>query len=303
MVFADTHAIRPSPKAPEHAGNIGGESEHPQISLSPVTLLNLLPRVTRYMSFCGRFMLAIGAMGLGLIELLAGDFIGRWEPVPASIPLHHGLAWSSGLMLLVCGVGLVGRRAMHASALTLALFLLLWIAVLHAPLVTAAPFDLQTWLYLGEVMAIGCGALMLWAAPGHGRAAIAARLGFGLSLLTFGASHFADLKVTASAVPPYIPAHVAVAAITGVAHIAAGVALLSGRLHRLASALAAAMMSVFVLLVDLPAVITRPAHRGAWIALLAEGALVGAAWIVAAALRAGPGPFRDSAATTLRDIA
>jgi len=127
---------------------------------------------------------------------------------------------------------------------------------------------------------------MLWATPNHGRVAIAARLGFAFSLLTFGASHFDDLKLVASVVPTYVPAPIAVTAATGAAHIAAGIALLFNLLPRLAAKLEAAMMSVFVLLVNVPEVISNPTHKGAWTALLAEGALVGAAWIVAGTLRA-----------------
>lgn len=233
----------------------------------------------------GRLILGVSIAGLGVVGLVAGDFVGRWEPVPASVPLHRALAWSSGLFLLVCGAGLTGRRTVRASALALALFLLSWLVTLHGPLVAAAPFDVSRWLYLGEVLAIACGALTLWALPDHCRAATAARLGFALSLLTFGASHFAYLQITASTVPSYVPAPMIFAGITGAAHIAAGVALLSGLLPRVAGPLEAAMMSAFVLLVDVPHVLSRPTHRGSWTALFAEGALVGAAWIIAAVLR------------------
>ena len=251
------------------------------------------------MSDWGRLTLAAGTAGLGLVNLVAGDFVGRWEPIPASLPLHRPLAWLSGLVLILCGVGLVRRPTMCASALTLGLFLLIWVLVLHGPLVVAAPGDIRTWLYLGEVLAIACGALMLWATPDHGRVELAARLGFAFSLLTFGASHFDDLKLVASVVPPYVPAPTAVAGITGAAHVAAGVALLSNLLPRLAATLEAAMMSVFVLLVNVPEVLFNSTHRGAWTALLAEGALVGAAWIVAAALRAQqPSEIPDKLAAT-----
>ena len=237
-----------------------------------------------WMFFWGRLMLAIGCAGLGVAGIIATDFTGRWEPVPANIPLHRELAWLSGLVLVACGAGLVGRRTMRPAALVLTLFLLLWIVVLHGPLVAVAPADVRRWLYLGEVLAIACGALTHWAAPGQENTTTAARLGFAFSLLTFGASHFVDLKVVASVVPAYVPAPIAVVRITGAAHLAAGVALLSNILPRLAAALEAAMMSVFVLLVNVPDVLSSPSHRGAWIALLAEGAVVGAAWIVAATL-------------------
>ena len=247
----------------------------------------------------GHLTLAFGTAGLGVIGLLAGDFIGRWEPVPTGVPLHRVLASFSGLVLLACGAGLVGRRTMKASALTLGSFLLLWVVALHGPLVAAAPFDVRRWLYLGEVLAIACGALMLWSGPAHTGVALAARMGFALSLLTFGASHFGDLKITASVVPAYVPVPVAVVCITGAAHLAAGAALLSGLVARLAAALEAAMMSIFVLLINLPDVLSSPAHRGAWTALLAEGALVGAAWIVAAALRQ-PGGSRAARRPTVQ---
>jgi len=233
----------------------------------------------RWILLSGRLILAIGTAGLGVIELAGGDFIGRWEPVLASVP--HQLAWLSGFVLIACGSGLIARQTVRASALALALFLLFWIAALHGPLVMAAPLDFRLWLYLGEVLAIACGALTLWAIPGNGGIATAARLGFGFSLLTFGASHFADLKLIASGVPGYVPAPMVVAGFTGGAHLAAGMALLSNVLTRFAAVVEAAMVSVFVLLVDVPEVISSPTHRGAWITLMAEGALVGAAWIVA----------------------
>jgi len=242
------------------------------------------------MFLVGRLILAIGTAGLGLVGLVACDFIGPWEPVPASIPLHRVIAWLSGLVLITCGAGLVGRRTMHASALVLALFLLIWVVMFHGPRVTVEPGEVGRWLYLGEVLAIACGALMLWATPGHRMAATVARLGFALSLLTFGASHFAYLKATAGMVPAYIPAPMALACITGAAHLAAGVALLSNLLPRLAAALEAAMMSSFVLLINVPDVLSSSTSREAWTALFAEGALVGAAWIVAAALREPAAP-------------
>ena len=248
------------------------------------------PPSNRLLWSAGRLTLASSILGLGVISLLTSDFIGRWQPVPPSIAAHRPLAWISALILLTCGAGLVAWRTTRVSALALALFLLLWIAVLHAPLVIAAPGDVRLWLYLGEVLAIACGALMLWATTGQERIRLAARVGFGLSLLTFGASHIASLDLVASVVPSYVPAPVVVTCLTGAAHLAAGAALLANRLPRLAAVLEAAMMSIFAVLINVPDVLLDPRHWASWITLLAEGALVGAAWTIAAALReSGPG--------------
>ena len=241
----------------------------------------------RWMWLAGRLALALCTAGLGVVELVSQDFIGRWQPLPPGLPGRQALVWVSGLVLLACGAGLTRRQTMRIAALVLASFLLLWVLALHVPPLVAAPADVRRWLYLGEVLAIACGALMLWAPPGQEVARVAVRGGFALCLITFGSSHFSDLKLVASVVPTYVPAPMAVAGLTGAAHLAAAAALLLNVLPRLAATLEAAMMSVFVLLVNVPEVCAHPAQRGAWITLLAEGALVGAAWLVAAAL-AGP---------------
>ena len=237
-----------------------------------------------WMSLAGRVTLALGATGLGIVQLASQDFIGRWQPVPPGLPWRPALASASGLVLLACGAGLMGRQTMRAAAIALAAFLLLWVVALHGPLIASAPTDVRGWLYLGEVLAIACGALLFWAPRGHDVTRAAARVGFALSLVTFGCSHFSDLKLIASVVPAYVPAPMAVAGVTGAAHLAAALALLLNVLARRAATLEAAMMSVFVLLVNVPEVLAAPAQRGAWITLLAESALVGAAWLVAAAL-------------------
>lgn len=80
----------------------------------------------------------------------------------------------------------------------------------------------------------------------------------------------------------------ALACITGAAHLAAGAALLG----KSASSPGARSRDDerFVLLINVPNLLSSSTSREAWTALFAEGALVGAAWIVAAALRERPEP-------------
>ncbi|KAJ8138437.1 hypothetical protein OY671_008350, partial [Metschnikowia pulcherrima] len=109
------------------------------------------------MSAWGRLTSAAGTAGSVLVNLIAGDFAGRWEPIPATSPSDRPLAWLSGLALIACGVGLVRRTTICVSASTLGSFSLSWVVILHGLLVIAAPGDVRTWLYLGEVSAIACG--------------------------------------------------------------------------------------------------------------------------------------------------
>jgi uncharacterized membrane protein YphA (DoxX/SURF4 family) len=236
------------------------------------------------MRTAGRLLLAASLIGLGLVALISGEFLGLWQPLPAPFSSYRVLADVSGIMLCAGGAGLVADRTQQVAALNVALYLAAWILLLHAPLVVMAPRDARHWVYLGEILAIVCGALALYA-PRSAKWWVAIRVGYALSLFTFGASHFADLPLMSSVVPSYLPAPLAIAAVTGAAHLAAGAALLLNLLPRPAAVLEATMLSGFELLVNLPGVMAAPSEPGAWTTLLFEGALVACAWIVAGTIR------------------
>src|SRR4030095_10976632 len=108
-----------------------------------------------------------------------------------------------------------------------------------------------------------------------------ARFLFAASLPLIGLSHFVYIQMTAAMVPTWLPDRVALAYLTGVAHMAAGVGLLLAVLPRLAAILEATMLSLFTLLVWVPRVVAAPTSRAEWTAMLVSGALTGGAWVVA----------------------
>jgi uncharacterized membrane protein YphA (DoxX/SURF4 family) len=75
---------------------------------------------------------------------------------------------------------------------------------------------------------------------------------------------------------------------TGVAHVAAGLAILSGVLARLGARLFALMVTSWVFLLHIPRVAATPHDRHEWITLFIAVVISGAAWIVAGSLTAGP---------------
>jgi uncharacterized membrane protein YphA (DoxX/SURF4 family) len=68
---------------------------------------------------------------------------------------------------------------------------------------------------------------------------------------------------------------------TGVAHLLAGIAILSGVLDVIASRLLTAMLVVFGALVWMPALFAQPREHMVWAANSINLALIGAAWAVA----------------------
>lgn len=240
----------------------------------------------------GRIVMAISVVGLGLLEFVQGDFIGRWQPVPVGPPVRQALVVVSASVLAICGGALIVPRSARIGALGLAMVLVAWLVGLHAPVLAGAPLEVVRWVYAGEILAITCGALTLWSGQTDSRTATVARVGFAMALLTFGVSHFVYLKAVAGEVPAYFPARTAIAAFTGAAHLVAGAALLLNVASRLAARLEALMLIVIALVVNGGMLITQPSNPRVWTVTLTEGAMVGAAIIIAGNLAARTRPPR-----------
>ena len=108
------------------------------------------------------------------------------------------------------------------------------------------------------------------------------QLTFGVCALLFGGAHFFYMNLTAPMVPQWLPPTQEFwAYATGVGHIAAGVAILTGVQARLAAILLTAMFASFSLLVHGPMLLADPSSRTNWSESALNLALIGAAWVVA----------------------
>lgn len=229
----------------------------------------------------------LGALALGIVGMIWGDFALQWQPVPDGVPYRKVLAYVSAGVLAVAGASLILRKAAGVGAWALALSYLVWVVALHAPRVAAKPLDVSIWLGLAESLALLCGALVAvtqTASLGSqaGRVTEGARLAFGAALLVFGLSHFVYARFTAGMVPAWIPpSQTFWAYATGAFHIAAGLAFLSGVQARVAAWCLTAMFAGFVLLLHAPRVFADPTNRTEWTMLAIALSLTGAAWTLA----------------------
>ena len=241
------------------------------------------------MNFLGRRVYGAAAILLGLIGLWWGDFASTWQPVPDGTPHRRLLAYAAAVVFLVAGAALQRRRFAGPAALALAtlyaVFALLW-----ANRVIGAPAVAGTWLGLAEELGLVVGGIVAYASLDNGaRAAAIAHAGrivFGLCLVVYAMGHFFYLPQTAAMVPKRLPPDAMFwAAATGVGHLAAGIALISGVCARLAAILATAMFAAFGLLVWLPLLTGAPTVHMNWGGTGVTLALVGSIWIVADAIR------------------
>ena len=247
----------------------------------------------------GQVCLALGMIGLGALSLIYRDFALQWQPVPDWVGARQILAMVSGFILLAGGLGLLFRATGAMAALALTLFLLTWVVLLKLPLAAAQPTQAISWLGVGEDLAITCGLWSVFAALARGgegfdiafltsdRGIRIAQILFGLACLAFGWSHFVYADFTAKMIPDWMPVRLPLAYITGAGHIAAGLALISGILPRLAATLEGVMMAIFVVVVHIPlllAPVPQPPQLN-WTLFFVALSLSGSAFAIAWTLR------------------
>lgn len=225
---------------------------------------------------------ALGAIGLGAVTMLVGDFAMQWQPVPRWLPAYEPLAHLSGSLLVAGGVTAAMRRG-GDERLILPLFYLLWAVALHPLFIAAAP-SIGTLLGLAEILALAAGGSMLTNASTPQWLRPAARIAFGISALVFGLAHFVYADFTAKMVPGWLPVPHFWTYATGLGHIAAGIAILSGIKARLAATALAAMCGSFVLLLHAPRVAANPGSRLEWTMMFVALSLAGAALLIRRAL-------------------
>ena len=239
----------------------------------------------------------LGVMAMAMVCLAWSDF-DPGQPVPKAFADRTALAYAAAAFMLVAGAAVLWRRtaAWGAAALT-AYYTLIVVILMDGPGVIAHPTEFGAYSNTAEQLAIAAGGLVVYAANARIDPALAARLTrlgqltFGICALLFGGAHFFYLNLTVPLVPRWLPpSQTFWAYATGIGHIAAGLAILTGVRARLAAILLTAMYASFTPLVHAPILLADPTSYGNWTENALNLALVGVAWVVADSLaRPGPG--------------
>jgi len=238
----------------------------------------------------GLSLFAIGLLGLGGLALGYGDFALVWQPVPAWLPARTAVAYASGVLMILLGLGLLIARLRSWAVRVLLPYLFLW-ALLKVPDVLSKPGTEGSWLGLGELTLLLAGGWTLFAVFGDvagqsffgflagERGVQAARYLFAISIVPIGLSHIVYVDATAGFVPHWLPAPRIWAYLTGAGQIASGLGVLFGILPRIAAWAEAGQITVYTFLVWLPALVAAPTrlNRTAFAISWIFGA---AAWVV-----------------------
>lgn len=241
------------------------------------------------LSNVGNYVYGWGAIALGVVGLVWGDFAEVWQPIQAfgNVPHRQALAYIAAVWLVLGGALMQSRRTALGGALALSIIYFV-LASFWLPRVIRYPRLFGTWAGFTEQFSLVAAAMVAYAslAPRHPawalKTAQAGRLLFGICVVFFGLSHLFAISDTANMVPKWIPPGQRFWAIaTGVAHLMAGAAILSGVLAAPASRLLTVMLVSFGVLVWAPALFTDPKVHLVWAGNAINLALTAGAWVVA----------------------
>jgi uncharacterized membrane protein len=230
----------------------------------------------------------LGVMALAGVCLAWGGF-DPGQPVPKAFPGYTVLAYAAALFMLLAGAAIQWRRttAWAAAALT-AYYTLIVVILLDGRVVVRHYAEFIAYSNTADQLAIGAGALLVFAAYAKLDPVLARRLTrvgqvvFGVCAVLFGGAHFLYMNLTAPLVPKWLPpSQVFWGYATGVFHIAAGLAIITRVQARLAAILLTVMYLGFTALVHLPMLLADPSNHGVWAENAANLALIGAAWVTA----------------------
>jgi hypothetical protein len=240
-------------------------------------------------------VLGAAAIATGIVNLIFGAFDPAEEPIQAWVDnVPHGLFPDAVALLLIAGgVAILFARTTAFGAFVLGLCYLLF-AAFCAPRVYTAPHYLG-WPHVfgaaagvGQNLIVAAAAALVYLsavpAASSRRANLAeiARWVFGVSTIVFGLGHFSGMASVAAMVPKQMPLGGEFwAAVTGVAFVLAGIAILWGVLDVFAARLLALMLLAFSVLTLGPMLFSYPHAHAAWGVNVYNLAAAGAAWILA----------------------
>lgn len=237
-------------------------------------------------------LLAIGMIGLGVLGLSVGDFAMVWQPVAQWFPARTALAYAAGALMLISGAGLFFRTTSVWTTRILFPYLIVW-QLLKLPSLFVAPKVEGVYLGFGELAVLLAGGWTLFAQLGDVRppgwlawatgdkGVRIARYYFAVWIIPIGLSHWIYTKETVELVPAWLPFKTGWAYLTGAGQMASGLGVLFGVLPRLAAWAEAGQITLYTLLIWLPAIFATPRARLSWTALWISWTIGAAAWVVA----------------------
>jgi len=232
-------------------------------------------------------LLGASAVFFGVIGLAWHD-ADTWQSLSALWKLPSGRIVGDVLMVaqIAAGLALLLPRSRRVASIVLCVVYALF-SLACIPGIIAAPRSFGQYDGFFEQFCLFCGALAVYAAAeANGSRSLllgrVARVGLGVSVISFTLAQIVYPHETAALVPKWIPpGQMFWAVLTTVAFALAAIAILIDRKARLAMHLATLMLVLFGVLVWIPLLVAHPETHLNWSEFALTLLIAGAAWTVA----------------------
>ena len=236
----------------------------------------------------GRMVLGASAVFFGVIALSWHD-ADTWQNLQHFWKVPFGTVLGPCLMIaqIAAGIGIQFPRTARLASFVLGVVYLSFSLACIPDILAATAIYEQLGGSFFLFFSMSCGAIALFAASQSNAARArafgrVARIGLGVSAISFTLSQALLLRDTASLVPKWIPpSQMFWAILTTVAFALAAIAILIHRKARLAIRLMTLMLALFGVLVWIPQVIAHPEAHFNWSECLLTFLITGASWMVA----------------------
>jgi hypothetical protein len=220
----------------------------------------------------GQIVFGIAMIGIGIVNLIFGDFLAGLIPVPPAAPGRQFFMYVVSVLLTGSGVAIVLEKQLWIAAITLAVLFFVLLVLVHLPRNMANLYDGGAWTGTFEMLALCSGALIIAdSLPGELRVGSgwtfliwAGRYLYAISLAVFSFQHLIYADFIATLIPSWIPARLFWAYFVGGAFMASATSLVLNKKLSLAMMLLATMFFVWVLVLHVPRVIASPQHEPEW---------------------------------------
>jgi uncharacterized membrane protein len=248
---------------------------------------------------------AIPVLVFGIQYLSYGRFVRGLPPVPPWAPVGAAGAYLTAALLVAAGVCILANVQVRLSATVLGMFCFVCVVALHTMRLNMVINQGGERTGAFEALALTSAA---WVLAGSSPAGVRVFQGwqlftetlgkvgiylFTFSMLIFGVQHFMYASYIATLIPRWMPAHLFLAYFTGVAFIAAAIAIASRIQARLAAALLALMFLLWTVLLRAPRVFAHIHNKDELTSLFVAVAMSGSSFIVAGAVSKSKYDVRD----------
>jgi len=233
----------------------------------------------------GRVFFALAILCIGIVHLITHNFPTGLLPVPA-IPHRLVLVYVSGIALIVAGLLILSNKFAYAGAWLAFTIWLIFLLVLHLPLLLANYKNGGEWTVFFEDDMLLCGSMLLidasrTAKKGKIMLTPMAKYLFAAAMIVFAVQHYMYAGYIATLITPWIPFKLFWAYFVGVAFLAVAVSITINRLVYPATIALGMMFLLWLFILHLPRVLAHQHTEPEWSSMFIVLASSGEALLIA----------------------